>query len=119
MSMVTGALGMPSRTLGNPSAPVTIDIWVDYQCAPCRELAEKVVPQLIEKYVRPGQAKIVIHDYVVIDANTGGHESAHAATAALCAAGQGKFWAFQDQLWANQGAEGSGAFSDDRLLGMA
>jgi protein-disulfide isomerase len=57
-----------------------------------------------------------VHDFIVIDSNTGGQESADAANAARCAADQGKFWAYQDWLWANQDAEGSGVFSQDRLI---
>ena len=104
------------RTLGNPDAPVTIEVWVDYQCAACRQFVQEILPQLIEKYVRPGKAKVVVHDFIVIDLNTGGQESADAANAARCAADQGKFWAYQDWLWANQVAEGSGTFSQDRLI---
>jgi protein-disulfide isomerase len=107
------------RTLGNPSAPVTIDVWLDYQCEPCREFALTVMPQLIQKYVRPGTARIVVHDMIVIDGYGGGVESAHAAAAARCAADKGKFWQYQDWLWANQYTEFSGAFSDNRLTEFA
>jgi protein-disulfide isomerase len=107
------------RTLGNPNAPVTIDIWIDYQCPTCRDFALQVMPQLIERYVRPGKARIVVHDMIVIDGYGGGTESAHAAIAASCAAEQGKFWQYQDWLWANQETEDSGTFSEDRLVVFA
>jgi protein-disulfide isomerase len=70
----------------------------------------------MDAYVKTGQVKIVYHDLIVIDVVTGGHESADAANAARCAADQGKFWRYQDWLWANQGAEGSGAYSTARLV---
>ena len=106
------------RTLGNPSAPVTLDVWEDYQCPACGDFGLMVQPRLIDTYVERGELKIVTHDFIVIDGNIGGHESADAANAALCAADQGKFWTFQDWLFANHGQEGSGAFAAARLIEM-
>jgi protein-disulfide isomerase len=60
-------------------------------------------------------AKLVFHDFLVIDNSTGGTESLDAANAATCAADQGKFWVMHDWLYANQYGEGSGAFTKDRL----
>jgi protein-disulfide isomerase len=115
---VTTPSDIPSsgRTLGSPTAPVTLDVWNDYQCPACRVFALEVLPKLMDAYVKTGQVKIVYHDLIVIDVVTGGHESADAANAARCAADQGKFWRYQDWLWANQGAEGSGAYSTARLV---
>jgi protein-disulfide isomerase len=104
------------RTLGNTDAPVTLDVWSDYQCPLCQSFAQTVLRQLVTKYVATGKVRVVYHDFLVIDSNVGGHESADAANAARCAADQGKFWSYQDWLWVNQGAEGSGAFSVARLL---
>jgi protein-disulfide isomerase len=106
------------RTLGNASAPVTVVVWEDYQCPPCGTWAANVMPQLTDTYVRPGKVKVVVHYLLVIDANVGGTESADSANAAMCAADQGKFWVYQDWLFANQGGEGSGAFSKVRLMEM-
>jgi protein-export membrane protein SecD len=118
---ITTPTDIPSsgRTIGNANAPVTVDIWVDYQCVTCREFATQTIQQLIEQYVRPGKARIVMHDMIVIDSNIGTHESEQAAEATRCAADQGKFWQYQDWLWANQYQEGSGAFNIDRLVVIA
>jgi protein-disulfide isomerase len=107
------------RTVGNASAPVTIDVYVDYQCAACSVLYRSVLPQVIETYVMPGEARIVFHDFIVIDSATGGQESLDAANAARCAADQGQFDTYQAWLFANQGTEGGGAFSKARLVAIA
>jgi protein-disulfide isomerase len=107
------------RTLGNANAAHTIDIWEDFQCPNCRLFTFTIEPQLIDNYVAKGQAKLVYHDWLVIDSGTGGHESLDAANAALCASDQGKFWPFHDWLFTNQFQEGSGAFTKDRIKGMA
>ena len=79
------------RTIGDPNAPVTLDVWLDYQCPGCRVFYQESLPVLISTYVEPGKLRIVNHDLLVIDSNVGGHESLDAANAARCAADQGKF----------------------------
>jgi protein-disulfide isomerase len=115
---ITTPSDIPSsgRTLGDPAAPVTVDVWSDYQCPQCRQFATEVLPELLGKGVRVGLVKIVYHDLIVVDTYAGSHDSVDAANAARCAADQGKFWTYQDWLWANQGPEGSGAFNAARLV---
>jgi protein-disulfide isomerase len=104
------------RTLGNPSAPVTIDVYSDFRCTGCFAFAVEIEPQLVSKYVQPGKAKLVYHDFITIDQG-GVTESRDAANAALCAADQNKFWLYHDWLFANQSAqELPGYFTIDRLL---
>ena len=109
------------RTLGAPNAPVPLDIWVDYGCAACRDFAEQTLPKLIDDFGRPGKVKITYHDLIVIDSReTGRTESLDAANASRCAADQGKFWVYQDWLFANQSpTESTGWFTRDRLEQMA
>jgi protein-disulfide isomerase len=103
-------------TLGNPDAPITIDIYSDFQCPNCQRFAFEIEPKLVEEYVRPGKAKIVFHDFIVVDHyTTGSTESADAANAARCAGDQGKWWRFHDWLYANQFGENVGSFTIDRL----
>ena len=48
-----------------------------------------------------------------------GTASQSAAEAAICAAEQNLYWPFHDTLYANQGAEASGIFTDDNLKAIA
>ena len=108
------------RTIGNPNAPVTLNVWVDYRCTVCLDFATVTMPKLLQNYVRSGELKINYHDLLVIDSVTSGTESRDAANASRCAADQGKFWAYQDWLFANQSpSESNGAFTLDRLTEMA
>jgi protein-disulfide isomerase len=119
-SMVTPTgITANGRTLGNADAKVTIDIYEDFQCTNCWTFTHTIEPQVLANYVATGKAKLVWHDFLVIDANLGGTESLDAANAALCANDQGKFWQYHDWLFANQYAEGSGAFTKDRLKAIA
>ncbi len=101
------------RTLGSPQAPVTIDVWADFQCPGCGTFSRVVAPRLVDAYVTQGKVKILYHDFAFL-----GQESQQAAVAARCAAQQGRFWAYHDYVFANQGGENQGAFSRDRLLAI-
>ena len=109
------------RTLGNPNAPVTLGVWIDFRCPVCQVFATQTMPKLIEKYVKPGKLKISYQDFMVLDSQIAGStESRDAAAAGRCAADQGKFWVYQDWLIANQSPiEAPGAFTLTRLAELA
>lgn len=109
------------RTLGKADAPVTLDVWSDYQCPACGQLAELVEPALIRDYVTPGTLRIIDHDAAFQGAKVGASydESVEAGAGARCAAEQGAYWAFHDWLFANQVGENQGAFRDERLRAIA
>ncbi len=106
------------RTLGDPNALVTLDVWSDYRCPGCFAFATEAEPRLIADYVRAGKLKIVYHDFIVVDSPASGStESRDAANAARCAADQGEFATYQDWLWANQSpTKDPGAYTLDRLI---
>jgi protein-disulfide isomerase len=109
------------RTLGKPDAPVTLDVWSDYQCPVCGQFAELVEPALIRTYVTDGTLKIVDHD-AAFQGQRGSSsydESVEAAAGARCAAEQDLYWQFHNVLFANQVGENEGAFRDERLRAMA
>ena len=107
------------RTVGSDTAPVTLDLWLDFRCPPCADFAMNIEPRLIADYVESGKVKIVYHDLTVVDMSHGGTESRDAASAARCAADQGKFAEFTPWLWANQSPdESAGAFTAQRLVAI-
>jgi protein-disulfide isomerase len=106
------------RTLGDPGARSTIDIYEDFRCTGCYAFRREIEPIVDERYVRTGKARIVFHDFVLID-RFGSTESRDAANAGLCAADQGKFWTMHDWLFANQSPqELPGYFTPDRLVAI-
>jgi protein-disulfide isomerase len=109
------------RSLGTADAPVTIEIWSDFQCPACRALAVDVEPSIIAAYVVPGDVKLVYHD-AAFQGQRGDpryDESVQAAAAARAAADQGRFWQMHDWLFANWNGENKGAFSAERLTAIA
>ena len=109
------------RSLGKPDAPVTLELWSDFQCPSCGQFAEVVEPALIRDYVTPGTLRIIHHDAAFQGSRAGSayDESVEAGAAARCAADQGRYWPFHDWLFANQSGENLGAFSDARLRAIA
>jgi protein-disulfide isomerase len=105
------------RTLGNPDAPVTIDLYGDFRCTSCRKFTiGGTESSIVDDYVASGKAKLVWHDRLIIDELGGGTASRDAANAAWCAADQGKFWVMHDWLYANQSpTEDASAFTMARL----
>jgi protein-disulfide isomerase len=112
--------GIPEngRTLGSADAKVTIDAYEDFRCTACYDFTMTTEPQLVDNYLKTGKARLVYHDFLVIDAKQpGSTESRDAANAGLCANDQGKFWALYDWLFTNQSPrEAPGAFTLDRLV---
>jgi len=103
-----------AHVFGNPSAPATISEYIDFQCPFCRQAVINVMPTIEQQFIATGKAKLEVNPIAIR-----GGESVAAAAAAECANDQGAFFAYYDILYANQGAEQSGAFSDARLKAFA
>ena len=105
------------RSLGNPGAPVTVDVWADFQCPGCGQLARSVEPPIIDQFVVAGFARLVFHDaaFQGQKSSSSWDESVQSAAGARCAADQGKFWEMHDWLFANQLGENNGAFASAPL----
>ena len=109
------------RTLGKADAPVTLEVWSDYQCPVCGQFAELVEPSLVRTYVETGMLRIVDHDAAFQGQRSSSSydESVESAAGARCAAEQGLYWQFNNLLFANQVGENEGAFRDERLRAIA
>jgi protein-disulfide isomerase len=109
------------RTLGKADAPVTLEVWSDYQCPACEQFATMVEPTLIRTYVASGTLRIVDHDAAFQGRKSSASydESVEAGAAARCAAAQNLYWPFHNWLFANQVGENEGAFRDERIRAMA
>lgn len=57
--------GMPQEgdRLGSDNAPVTIQVFNDLQCAACRDDYLSTIPELAERYARPGDVKLLYRHY--------------------------------------------------------
>jgi protein-disulfide isomerase len=109
------------RTLGKADAPVTLEVWSDFQCPICGQFATLVEPQLITTYVTPGTLRIVHRDaaFQGAKASSSYDESVEPAAGARCAAAQDLYWPFQDWTYSNQSGENKGGFAAARMRAIA
>ncbi len=99
--------------VGSADAPVTVEIWEDFQCPFCQRFTYEVKPLIVDQYVEPGDVRLVFRNLAFL-----GQESHWAAVASSLAADQNRFWPFHDYLFANLEGENRGSYHLDRLLAM-
>lgn len=90
--------GIPTQGLfvGAEDAPVVVREFIDFKCPHCADASERIVPQVIEDYVREGQVRMEFIPVAFNDQSLPGAEAAH------CAVDQGLFLPYHDLLFANQ-----------------
>jgi protein-disulfide isomerase len=88
------------KTLGDPAAPVRIEVFSDFTCPHCRVLHEEMLPLLMKDFIIPRKLYLVDRAFPL----TGpGHEHSREAFAyAVAAARIGKYQEVADALYANQ-----------------
>ena len=51
------------KTFGSPAAPVTIEVFSDFECPSCKNLHEATLPPLKLQYVWPGKVQLIHRDF--------------------------------------------------------
>ena len=103
------------NTLGNPDAPVTIEVFSDFQCIHCFDYYENVEAAIVDQYVPTGQVYYIYRSFGPFL----GPESQTAAEAAYCAGEQNKFWEYHDTIFANYSSSNAGGYSNNNLIAFA
>jgi protein-disulfide isomerase len=86
------------RTAGSADATVWVLEISDFQCPYCKGWHDNTYPTLRDEYIKTGKIRFAFVNFPLdIHAHATG-----AATAAMCAGAQGKFWAMQSALFATQ-----------------
>jgi protein-disulfide isomerase len=112
------AVEVEGRAIGRADAPLTLQVYSDFQCPICRRFATDYLPRLVEEFVVPGRLRIVDEPIAILGTGVP-DESLDSAVGAVCAAEQDAYWSFHDWLFANQQGENRGAFSRTRLASIA
>lgn len=72
----------PGKTLGSPAAPITIELFSDYQCPSCKALYEGSIKPLMTDYVSRGKVYLIHRDFP-LDMHPHAKQAAMYAIAAL------------------------------------
>jgi len=109
---ISTAMGSP--ILGNPSAPITIVEFGDYQCERCYQWFHETKPTIVQEYIDTGKANLVFVDLAFL-----GRDSIPASMATYCAEDQEMYWEYHDILYNSQESIDSGWANSERLKAFA
>lgn len=113
---VSGLLaGIPQNgnTLGRPTAPVTLRIDSDLECATAQSYMVALFPAVIQQLVRSGVVRV---EYRSMKTDTHARKAFVTQQAAAIAAGeQGKMWNFVETFYYEQGKEYTGYATESYL----
>jgi protein-disulfide isomerase len=108
-------------SVGSADAPVTVDLYEDFQCPNCKAFEDQSGATLAQ-LVADGTVRARYHGMAFLDTAANGNYSTRALNAAavvLNTAGPAAFQTFHDLLFANQPAEGGTGLTDDQLAEYA
>ena len=87
-----------AKAYGNPAAPITIELFSDFQCPSCRALHMQQLPYLMRDYVNTGKAYLVYKEFPLQM-----HSHSREAAAYACASARiGKYDKVADVLFQSQ-----------------
>jgi protein-disulfide isomerase len=102
---LAGPAADKGKILGSPTAPVTIEIFSDFECPMCKNFHEVTLPFLMRDFVVSGKVCIVSREFPLkIDAHKYSRQAANYATAA---ARVGKYDAVANILFHTQESWGA------------
>ncbi len=104
--------------IGDPNAPVKIEVFSDFKCTACAAFSEGIEPQVINELVLTGKASFVFRHYPFMDDRSAVKDSDLAASASFCAAEQNRFYDYKKILYSNMNSV-VGEFSERRLIAFA
>ncbi|KAF6247766.1 protein-disulfide isomerase [Nitrosopumilus sp. b3] len=107
----TISTAMGSSILGDPSAPITIVEFGDYQCHQCYNWFHNTKPAITRDYIETGKANLVFVDMAFL-----GKDSPKAAQASYCAEDQGMYWDYHDLLYISQESKIDGGWANPERL---
>lgn len=107
--------------VGSPTAPVTVDLYEDFQCPNCKAF-EASTGSTIAKLVAAGTVQAHYHGMAFLDTSANGNYSTralNAAAAVFAAGGPNAFQRFHDLLYAHQPPETGTGLTDAQLIAYA
>jgi protein-disulfide isomerase len=102
------------NALGNPKAPILIEVFSDFQCPACKRFHDEELPLLVKDYISQGKAYLV-YRYFPLPMHTYGRKAAEL----VCACAQiGKYEPAADILFAKQSSWSQDGKLDETLASV-
>lgn len=109
---------VPILTSAESSPNVTMVEFGDYQCQFCARFHNETKNLIESNFVDTGQINFIFKDFVINDLPSD-RASTLAAEASYCAADQGKYWEYHDELYNNFQGENTGWVTEESLKRFA
>src|SRR5271170_525889 len=102
------------NAFGNPKAPITIEVFSDFQCPGCKRFHDEELPLIVKDYVKRGKVYLVYRYFPLPQ-----HAYARKAAELVCACAQiGKYERAADILFAKQDAWSKDGKLDETLAAV-
>jgi len=88
----------PGKVIGTPSAPITVEVFSDFECPACKVFHENVLPELMRDYIIPGKVFLARFEFPL----PMHRYSRQAADYAVAAARVGEYLPVADALFRGQ-----------------
>jgi hypothetical protein len=111
---IFGGVPQAGDRLGSSDAPVSIQVFNDLQCSSCRADFLTTIPGLVERYARPGGAKLLMRHYSVAE-----NPLELGFFGAEAAAQQGYGWQYTYLFFRNQGEAKRFGVDENLLASLA
>jgi len=108
--------GIPQNglTLGDPKAPVTMEMFIDVQCPVCQAYEVASLPTIVKRYIQTGKVQLHLKPWAFL-----GPQSFTGRYGVIAAAQQNKGYEYAKVLYDNQGQEESGWLSGREMAIIA
>jgi protein-disulfide isomerase len=111
-----------ASALGSSTADITMIEFADYQCQSCATFNRETIQNILRNFVNTGQVRFLFKDFVInndtpatTSTTTVNKASVLAAEASYCAAEQGKYWEYHNELYKNAGDQNTEWITKDNL----
>ena len=113
-----------ASAIGSSTADITMIEFADYQCQSCAKFHRETMDDILRNFVNTGQVRYLFKDFITNNEspttntatpNIVGKGSTLAAEASYCAADQGKYWPYHNELYQNGENENKEWITEDNL----
>ena len=101
-------------TLGDPKAPVTMEMFIDVQCPVCQNYEVTQLPSVVKKYIADGKVQLHLKPWAFL-----GQQSFTGRRGVIAAADQNKGFEYAKVLYDNQGTEETGWLTGRQMAAIA
>jgi protein-disulfide isomerase len=108
--------GIPQKglTLGDPKAPVTMEMFIDVQCPFCQDYETTKLPAIVQKYIREGKVQLHLKPWAFL-----GPQSHTGRLGLIAASFQNKGFEYSKVLYDNQQTENTGWLTGKEMAAIA